>query len=60
MTTKCRTLTARDGEQFATQLIKHNGVWVVRLESDTFAACLPLTPFLASLLAKKASKGCVA
>ncbi len=51
---------ARDGEHFSTRLEKHGAYWFVLLESDSIKAKLPLTSFLASLLAKKASKGCVA
>ena len=58
--TIARTVTARDGEQFSTRLEKHGKQWLVRLEGDTFAARVPLTSFIASLLARKASKGCVA
>ena len=55
-----RTITARDGEQFSTRLEKHGKQWVVLLEGDTFTARVPLSSFIASLLAKKAHKGCVA
>ncbi len=52
-----RSITARDGEQFATRLIKHGTHWVVNLESETFKATLPLTPFLTALLVRKLEKG---
>jgi hypothetical protein len=55
-----RTVTARDGEQFSTRLEQQGGAWSVAIEGETFAARVPLTPFIASLLAAKASKGCTA
>jgi hypothetical protein len=55
-----RTVTAKDGEPFATRLEQQGGAWSVAIEGETFAARVPLTPFIASLLAKKASKGCAA
>jgi hypothetical protein len=55
-----RTIIAQDGQPVSTKLEKVAAHWVVNLESETFAARVPLTPFIASLLARKASKGCVA
>jgi hypothetical protein len=55
-----RTMTARDGEPFATKLEQQGGAWWVLLEGDSFSCKLPLNRFLASLLARKASKGCAA
>jgi hypothetical protein len=55
-----RTVTARDGEPFATRLEQQGGAWSVAIEGENFAALIPLTPLIASLLAAKASKGCSA
>jgi hypothetical protein len=55
-----RTVTARDGEQFATRLENQGGAWSVAIEGETFAARVPLTAHIVALLAKKASKGATA
>lgn len=52
-----RTITAKDGQQFSTRLEKVGKHWVVNLESDSFVARVPLTPFLATLLTAKVKKG---
>jgi hypothetical protein len=55
-----RTVTARDGEPFATRLEQDRGAWSVAIEGETFAARVPLTAHIAALLAKKASQGVTA
>ncbi len=55
-----RTIIAKDGQPISTKLEKVAAHWVVSLESNTFAARVPLTPFIASLLARKATKGVTA
>jgi hypothetical protein len=50
------TLTTPDGQAFNSKLEKIGGEWFVHLEGDCFAARVPLSPFIAHLLAAKASK----
>lgn len=53
---RVRTLTTPHGQAFNSKLEKIGGEWFVSLEGDCFAARVPLSPFIASLLARKASK----
>lgn len=55
-----RTIITKDSQPVSTKLEKVAAHWVVSLESETFTARVPLTPFIASLLARKANKGSVA
>ncbi len=50
---RARTLTTPDGQAFNSKLEKIGGDWFVHLEGESFAARVPLTPFIASLLAQK-------
>ncbi len=52
-TGKTRTIIAQDGQPISTKLEK-GFVW---LESETFVARVPLTPFIAALLAAKIQRG---
>ncbi len=51
-----RTIISKDGQPVSTKLEK-GFVW---LESESFAARVPLTPFIVTLLAAKVRKGITA
>jgi hypothetical protein len=55
-----RTVTARDGEPFATRLEQDHGAWSVAIEGESFSARVPITPHIAALLAKKLSQSVTA
>jgi hypothetical protein len=52
-----RTIITKDGQPVSTTLEKYGTHLVVLLESETFAARVPLTPFIAALLTAKVKKG---
>jgi hypothetical protein len=52
-----RTIITQDGQPVGTKLEQHGSHLVAVLEFETFAARVPLTPFIATLLAAKVKKG---